>query len=53
MRECKFCKDEIPDSFVDNQCDGCWEVTSRLHNFLKSKDARKLVKNELELYSNE
>ncbi len=47
MRECRICGDTIPTNFVDNECDGCWEVTHRLDDFLKHPEGRKEILNRL------
>jgi hypothetical protein len=43
MRNCKICGKDVPDSFRDNLCDGCWEVITRIDNFLRLKKGRKLI----------
>lgn len=46
---CKWCNKptQMPG---DKECDGCWEVTSRIESFLTSREARDMVRKILEEY---
>lgn len=51
MRHCKWCGKELLDSYVDNQCDGCWEFTSRINMFLmRKRTVRFILKSILKFY---
>ncbi len=43
--KCKICGAESEDSQL---CNNCWEVESRIDNFLKSKDGYYIIKNKLD-----
>jgi len=40
---CEFCGKTIPEKFVDNRCDPCWEAIWRIPDFLKLAKGRQLV----------
>ena len=40
MVKCKYCEKPLDDSFVDETCDFCWEVTARLKDFLRRPAGR-------------
>jgi len=50
-RKCKICGIELPDSFVDNLCDGCWEVWHRFEGFIQHEKGRKFVEDILNDYN--
>jgi len=50
--KCKYCDTTIPDNFIDQTCDPCWELKSRLiSNYIN--DAKEKILNEAGWYRKE
>ena len=51
QRYCKICKEITFNK--DSLCDGCWEVISRLDDFLSIKKGREYILNKIKEIKNE
>jgi len=52
MKKCKYCEIKIPDNFMDETCDACWELKHRVES-VYNNDAKKKILNELGWYKKE
>jgi len=44
--KCKYCEIEIPDSYVDETCNSCWELKNKVESNYKLETKKKIL-NEL------